>query len=70
MDYFFEKGMNEGMPKADIVESGLLNRMLSNFSASYKVYWFKGIFTEVVYKHNEKMERKGAFTKHHFGKVI
>ena len=36
------------LPQSDIVEAGYLNRMLDNFSASYKIYWFKGIFTEVM----------------------
>lgn len=29
-------------------EAGYLESMLSNFSASYKLYWFKGIFDEVL----------------------
>jgi len=29
-------------------ESGYLEGMLSNFSASYKLYWFKGLFEEVL----------------------
>lgn len=58
MDYFnFEEGMNI-LPKSDIVESGLLNGMLTNFSASYKIYWLKGIFTEVVYKNNAQISYK------------
>ena len=40
--------MDSLLPKSDIVESGYLNSMLDNFSASYKIYWFKGIFTEVM----------------------
>ena len=36
------------LPQSDIVEAGYLNRMLDNFSSSYKIYWFKGIFTEVM----------------------
>ena len=40
--------MDSLLPKSDVVESGYLNSMLDNFSASYKIYWFKGIFTEVM----------------------
>lgn len=40
--------MDEMLPKSEIVESGYLNSMLDNFAASYKLYWLKGIFTEVM----------------------
>lgn len=40
--------LNDMLPKSEVVESGFLNSMLDNFSASYKMYWFKGIFTEVM----------------------
>ncbi len=40
--------ITEVLPQSDIVEAGYLNRMLDNFSSSYKIYWFKGIFTEVM----------------------
>lgn len=49
-EYNSSKDINQNnmLPKSDIVESGFLNSMLNNFSASYKMYWFKGIFTEVM----------------------
>ena len=43
-----KKNIDSLLPKSDIVESGYLNSMLYNFSASYKIYWFKGIFAEVM----------------------
>lgn len=35
------------LPASDTVESGYLESMLDKFSSSYKLYWFKGIFTEI-----------------------
>ena len=46
------------LPKSDIVESGYLNSMLENFSASYKIYWFRGIFTEVMKGNSQIAFRK------------
>ena len=36
------------LPDENIQESGYLEAMLNNFSASYKLYWFRGIFREVL----------------------
>lgn len=36
------------LPASDTVESGYLESMLHKFSSSYKLYWFKGIFTEIL----------------------
>lgn len=35
------------LPKSEIVEAGYLESMLENFAASYKLFWLRGIFTEV-----------------------
>lgn len=42
-----EYDFNQKLPKSEIVESGYLESMLYNFAASYKLFWFKGIFIEV-----------------------
>lgn len=57
-DFKVDKGMDKLLPQSDIVESGLLSGMLSHFSASYKMYWFKGIFVEVVYKNKAQISYK------------
>ncbi|WP_426348675.1 HNH endonuclease domain-containing protein [Alloiococcus sp. CFN-8] len=36
------------LPKDGRAEAGYLEAMLDNFAASYKLFWFKGIFTEVL----------------------
>jgi hypothetical protein len=36
------------LPEENIKESGYLEAMLNNFSASYKLYWFRGIFKEIL----------------------
>ena len=43
----------QSLPKSNIVESGYLESMLSNFSTSYKLFWFKGIYREVLGGHTE-----------------
>ncbi|MDD3205915.1 MAG: HNH endonuclease domain-containing protein [Lachnospiraceae bacterium] len=43
-----KRKIDDILPKSEIVESGYLNSMLNNFTASYKMYWFKGIFTEIM----------------------
>lgn len=35
------------LPQSEVVEAAYLERMLSNLSSSYKLFWFKGIFTEI-----------------------
>lgn len=39
---------NIKLPESDIVEAGYLESMLNNNSSSYKFFWFKGIFEEVM----------------------
>lgn len=46
--YSLRDSMNDLLPKSEVVESGYLSSMLDNFSASYKMYWFKSIFNEVM----------------------
>lgn len=36
------------LPESEIVESGYLESMLDNFATSYKLFWFRGIFTEII----------------------
>lgn len=50
-EYYFEREL----PKSEIVEAGYLDSMLGNFAASYKLFWFKGIFTEIL-KENRELE--------------
>lgn len=52
-----EYNISEMLPKSEIVEAGFLESMLNNFSSSYKLFWFKGIFTEVL-KGNCRIEYK------------
>lgn len=52
-----ENELHIGLPEANIRESGYLEAMLNNFSASYKLYWFRGIFREVL-NGNRKMSFK------------
>jgi len=44
VEYLF----TQELPKSEIVESGYLESMLDNFATSYKLFWFKGIFAEVM----------------------
>lgn len=50
--------MDNILPKSDIVKSGFLSSMLENFSASYKLYWLKGIFAEVMKGNSQISFRK------------
>lgn len=45
------------LPKSNIVEAGYLESMLHNFTTSYKFFWFKAIYTELL-KGNRIMEYK------------
>ncbi len=46
------------LPKSELVESGYLESMLDNFSTSYKLFWFKGIFAEVIKGNTEISYRR------------
>lgn len=46
------------LPKSEIVESGYLESMLGNFSTSYKLFWFRGIFTEIIKGNTEISYRR------------
>lgn len=52
-----EFNINQELPKSEIVESGFLESMLDNFASSYKLFWFKGIYVEVM-KGNNRLEYK------------
>ena len=52
-----EYHFTQELPKSEIVESGYLESMLDHFAASYKLFWFKGIFTEIM-KGNRVLEYK------------
>lgn len=43
-----KQDISQILPKSELVESGYLERMLDNFSSSYKLFWFQGIFTEII----------------------
>lgn len=45
------------LPKSNIVEAGYLERMLHNFTTSYKLFWLKAIYAELL-KGNRVMEYK------------
>lgn len=36
------------LPQSEVIEAGYLESMLDNFASSYKLYWFKGIFAEIL----------------------
>lgn len=40
--------IDQNLPKSEIVEAGYLEGMLKNLSSSYKLFWLKGIFLEVI----------------------
>jgi len=40
--------MTPCLPKGDALETYYMERMLDNFSASYKLYWFQGIMKEII----------------------
>lgn len=42
-----EYPIDQMLPQSEVVEAAYLERMLSNLSSSYKLFWFKGIFTEI-----------------------
>lgn len=42
------ENLNIKLPKSDIVEAGYLESMLNKNSSSYKFFWLKGIFEEVM----------------------
>lgn len=44
----FESNYGIELPKSEIVEAGFLESMLDNKSSSYKLFWFKGIYDEVM----------------------
>lgn len=46
------------LPESEIVESGYLESMLGNFSTSYKLFWFRGIFTEIIKGNTEISYRR------------
>ncbi len=46
------------LPKSDILESGYLESMLTNLSSSYKLFWFNGVFREVLSENTEISYKK------------
>lgn len=46
------------LPESEIVESGYLESMLENFATSYKLFWFRGIFTEIIKGNTEMTYRR------------
>lgn len=47
----------KNLPQSEIVEAGYLEAMLQHFAASYKLFWLKGIYTEIM-KGNRQLEYK------------
>lgn len=47
----------KSLPHSEIVEAGYLEAMLQHFAASYKLFWLKGIYTEIM-KGNRQLEYK------------
>lgn len=52
-----EHNFNQELPKSEIVEASYLESMLNNLASSYKLFWFKGIYVEVM-KGNRVLEFK------------
>jgi len=51
-------GASMNLPVSDKIESSYLERMLENLSASYKLYWFQGIFEEIKMGNTEITYRR------------